>query len=336
MLAGIWENIYVGLVGGLAVSGLMWFSARFRDWHLRRKFPVAGQYVTQFEDELADGVKVVATAPATLNQRGHKISGATTLDGREWILSGDLSTSGYIHGVYSAADPIDKGIGNFFLRVRNDRSMDGLWSGFDSVNGIITSGRYVFTPLLQGVTVRPANPSDTLSILRIADDQLGSGYVDQKSVASVEGTDGFSLVAEVAGEVVGFAFCLRLDRDEAVAMTRQAPPRYLQYADVAGVIKTVAVAKPLQGRGVGTALAKAAIERFRAERIRVLFSVAWKTDSGINIAGVLEGRGFSRVAEIARYWRDESIDSSFECPECGEPPCECSAVIYSHVLSSRV
>lgn len=334
MLAGIWENVYVGLVGGLMVSGLMWVAARSRDWQLRRKFPVAGQYVTQFEDEDGEGRKVVATAPATLSQRGHKISGSTMLDGREWILSGDLSTNGYIHGIYYAADPIDKGIGNWFLRVRNDRRMDGLWSGFDSVNGIITSGRYLFTPLLRGFTIRTANAADTLSILRIADDQLGTGYVDHESVASVEGTCGFSLVAELDGEVVGFAFCLRLDRDEAAKMTRQSAPRYLRYADTVGVIKTVAVTKRLQGRGVGSALAQASIERFRAEGTRALFSIAWKTDSGINIAGVLEGQGFSQVAEIPGYWREDSLDSSFECPECGTPPCECAAVIYSHVLTA--
>lgn len=325
------ENILVGLIGGAVVSFVMWASRRYRDWRLTRKYPIAGTYVTQFEDE-ENGQSVVSTAPATIRQQGRKITGDTVMGNRKWVLSGSLSTDGYIHGVYSASDPIDKGIGNFFLRVSNDRSMDGLWSGYDSVNGKITSGRYRFQPMVTDVSVRDATSADNLAILKVADDQLGANYLSGSSLDAIHEGRGFALIAEVAGEVVGFSVCLRQTISEAEAMMKRPPPRYMQYAEHVGVLKTVAVDDRFQGRSLGSMLVEASIERFRIEGTSVIYTVAWKSAEGTNIEGIIQRMGFADIHEVPGYWEQESLDESFSCPVCVSPPCECSAVIAGLVL----
>jgi hypothetical protein len=120
-----WENVIIGLLGGFIVSVVFFLTRRIKEWLLQRKYPVAGEYISKYEDVI-NGQRMMVAAPATLKQRGHHIEGSTIMDGREWSLSGELSNTGYIHGVYSAADPLDQGVGNFFLRVSLDHHLDGL------------------------------------------------------------------------------------------------------------------------------------------------------------------------------------------------------------------
>lgn len=327
-----WENILVGLMGGFIVSGIFLIGRKANEWLIQRRFPVAGAYITKFEDE-EGGNKYMATAPATLEQHGRKITGTTIMGSREWILQGELSPSGYIHGVYFAKDPVDKGLGNFFLRIYNDRRMIGLWSGYDSVNDSITSGRYTFLPVRDTVTTRPGTAGDLLSVLRIADDQLGEGYVSEEFFIKADESDrSFIKVAEMDGRIVGFAIGLIWEPNEIRELVRVPIPRHLSLADQVGVVKTVAVSPAQHGHGIGTRLTDSCLAEFRSRGVRAVCSVAWKRGKQINLKGVLERQGFLPFAEVPDYWREESLEEDFECPECGAPPCRCSAVMYSQVL----
>lgn len=327
-----WENVTVGLLGGFIASGVLYAVRRFKELLLQRQYPIAGTYITKFEDE-ADGVEFAATAPATLNQRGRRIQGTTELDGRVWVLEGSLTESGYIHGVYHAQNPLDPGLGNFFLRIRNDRTLDGLWSGYDSVNESITSGRYLFYPVERGVMVRDYDDGDRLAVLRLTDEQLGEGYLDAATIGLIDAKDqAFIKIAEVNGRVAGFVLCLLQDQKAAGEMVRGPLPRHLRLAQQIGVLKTVAVSKDAQGRGLGTALVEACLAEFRSRGVQAVYSVAWKSQGKVNIQGVLERASFAPFAEVPDYWREESLALGYDCPSCGAPPCQCSAVMYSNVI----
>ena len=83
---------------------------------------------------------------------GEKIKGKTFLsDNRTWVIDGKLTTGGNLHGVYSAEDPMDQGIGTFFLKISPNKRMFGLWSEYDSVNSIVNSGKYSFIPTIRRV-----------------------------------------------------------------------------------------------------------------------------------------------------------------------------------------
>ena len=224
-------------------------------------------------------------------------------------------------------------LGNFFLRIYNNRQMTGLWSGYDSANDTITSGRYTFSPIRGTVTTRSGQSADLLPVLMIADDQLGEGYVSEEFFLKTDESDrSFIKVAEVDGKLVGFAIALVRDPDEIREMLRVSIPRHLSRADSIGVIKTIAVAPAQHGRGIGTRLAESCVEEFRRRGVRAVCSIAWKRGAKVNIRGVLERQGFLSFAEVPDYWREESMRDGFDCPECGTPPCQCSAVLYSQVL----
>ena len=52
-------------------------------------------------------------------------------DSRKWILEGQLSEEGHIHGIYYSEDAIDKRTGVFFLKIHSRRHMSGLRSSLD-------------------------------------------------------------------------------------------------------------------------------------------------------------------------------------------------------------
>lgn len=184
------------------------------------------------------------------------------------------------------------------------------------------------------VNIRDAASADELKILEVADRQLGVGYIDGAALGSLRNGQGFSLVAEAAGRVVGFTLCLRQDVPAAEAMMKCQPPKYMQDAETAGAIKTVAVDGDFQGRSVGSALVEASVHRFQSEGISGVYTVAWKSATGTNIGGIIRRLGFTEVAEVPGYWRHESLTEGFSCPACPEPPCGCSAVIAGLLLPS--
>jgi hypothetical protein len=104
-------------LGSLATF-LAGFAARkARDRRHRKKYPVAGRFVTEYEDQTAGGI-VIRKATTELKQRGRDVSGITVdiVGGRAWELKGTIETGGFLHGVYKAEDPHDSGQGTFFLK----------------------------------------------------------------------------------------------------------------------------------------------------------------------------------------------------------------------------
>lgn len=101
------------------------------------------------------------------------------------------------------------------------------------------------------VTVRPARPADHAAIRRINTDAFPTAAeADLVDQLRADGDVLIELLAELAGEPVGcIQFSpLRLDGDPPVSAAALAP---------------VAVAPPLQGRGVGAALIRAGVDACR-------------------------------------------------------------------------
>ena len=143
ILINVWDNLYPAIIGGV----LTWIYTKLKSYierkKVEKKFFYGNKYITKFED-LVNGEKVVSIAPAVLEQRGGKISGSTILGDRSWILNGHITKMGYLYGEYYAERESDGGFGNFFLEATDNGDLEGLWSGFDSRNNEICSGRYTF------------------------------------------------------------------------------------------------------------------------------------------------------------------------------------------------
>jgi ribosomal protein S18 acetylase RimI-like enzyme len=333
-LLGIaWENILVGLLGGLLVSFILYIVSFAKDKFLEKKYPIQGTYLTTFED-IENGKDVSTSALAILKQRGKKVRGKTFLsNNRTWIIDGELTDTGNLHGVYAADDPLDKGIGNFFLKIANDRCMHGLWSGYDSENNIITSGKYIFVPQLKGYSIVDAKREHITQIIAIADMDLGKGFLNYQEVMDriLDKNLFICKVALLNKTVLGFCLCRIVEQSEIceyLQVKYSDIPKYVKCADKIGVFKTIAVHIKYQRRGIGYTLTNAAYNELTKYDIQAICSIAWKNGDKINAHGVLSAIGLHQHNEIKSFWHEDSITNQYNCPACGPPPCKCSAVLY--------
>jgi ribosomal protein S18 acetylase RimI-like enzyme len=328
-----WENIVVGILGGVIVSVAFYLVSLIKNKVLERKYPIKGTYLTTFED-IENGKAVKTSALAELKQRGKKIKGKTFIgDDRTWILEGELTDTGNLHGVYFADDPLDKGVGNFFLKVANNKRMCGLWSGYDSENNIINSGKYSFIPVLSDYSVEDAEKEHITQIVAIGNKELGEGFLNYQEVMDMT-LDTNAYICKVAlskNKVLGFCLCKIVPQDDLCNYLRVSNadlPKYINCADKIGVIKTIAVCDSFQGRGIGYALTFAGYNELSKRDIQAICSIAWTNDGVTNAKGVLSAVGLRPHNEIKSFWGNDSLEHGYNCPACGAPPCECSAILY--------
>lgn len=338
ILSIVWENIIVGIFAAGIVGLFTIVQRKIKEKMLEKKYPVAGSYLTEFEDEVA-GETVVCTAPAYLTQKGKKIIGTTNMpnDNREWIVEGEISNAGHIHGIYFASDPHDKGIGNFFLFINHDRKMEGLWSGYDSVNKKITSGKYRFAPFLNHYSFVTMKEDNFPTVISISDEVLGKDYLTIDSLRKAIDDENHFAEAAVTdkNEIIGFYLGKIIDSHElqkSLHIPEEEFPNPLKYSNRIGLIQVVAVKSEYHNRGVGTALIEKCLSHFDRNKVTSMCTVGWRSLEGVNIEGIVKNQNFKRYKEFKDYWKEDSIKSGYICHDCGEPPCKCSAIIYLKFL----
>lgn len=299
---------------------------------------IAGEYITKYEDEQKEN-RVMITAPATLNQIGNKITGHTTNKNRKWLIEGEISSNGYIYGIYYADEPTDKGIGNFFLTIDNDHIMNGLWSGYDSVNKKITSGQYTFKPIYKNFYMIDLKEKHIPSVLEISDNELGKDYLSYSDIEKVLNDKNY--ICKIAidkdtNKVIAFGLCLIVSPDEVkkiIDWPDNKISRALKHSNEIGVLKTISVLKDFQGKGIGKLVTERCYNELIDREVNSICSIAWKNGNITNIGGILLDLGFNEYASINDYWKDDSINKNYNCPVCGKPPCRCIGVIYTKILN---
>ena len=173
-------------------------------------------------------------------------------------------------------------------------------------------------------------------IFRIADKQLGQDYVTHEllttCISEQNGYIGRTAIDNQTHRVLGFCISFSLESEDLpdlLNMDDDALPYPFNHANDLGVIKTIAIDKHFKGYGIGTSLIEDAIQSFSEINRHTIITIAWKSKHVTNLHGVLMKTGFNRSFEIPNYWYQSSIESGCHCSVCGEPPCVCSAVIYT-------
>lgn len=364
------ENIIIGAVAAGIVGLASYTRTEIKNKVIEKRFPVEGEYISTFEDE-KDGQKISRKAPVELNQSGNEITGTTYLPDaktKEWNIEGNIHRDHqYINGIYHASNPRDEGVGNFFLYLNSDGSMEGLWSGYDDVNDKINSGRYIFRPITDEFTINELRESDIPSVVNILEEQIGRDYISvelfKKSIEPdsnlftltatrepnsmwlnnpiinniLPNIHKFNQTSHTQIEtqntnIVGFCIGAAFDKTEFTNYLNipedDLPPAFNVSSKI-GVIRTVAVKDKFTQQGIGTKMVEECINRCVDEGATVLCSVGWKDGDQVNIGGIMEHFGFSREKKFDNYWHDESINREYHCTNCGEPPCTCSAVLFA-------
>lgn len=363
------ENILVGIAAALFVGLAVRAKNHLHNVYIERRYPISGEYLTTFEDEIdGEKTTVSAPAQIEQKGRKIIGTTIIPGEDRKWNLEGELHNNGYVNGIYFAPDPHDRGIGNFFLYVNHDGRMNGIWSGYDEINDKISSGRYTFVPTFDSYNVRSIKEKDIPAVIDLSEDGLGKDYlsVDTLEKSLDDESPYFALVAELetgfekerslaiklagkvldqtpdiqhdapqnadSAQIIGFSVGAIFDQEELdsyLNTSRDNLPLALQTAKKIGVLRTIAVDKQFQGRGVGTKLAEKRIQRFQKEGVTAFCAVGWEEDGNVNISGLMDYFGFKKELRIEDYWKEDSIENDYRCKSCGEPPCTCSAVIFT-------
>ena len=320
-----------GIIGTLFAGIVLIISKAIRRFYLNKKYPIKGNFITYYDD-ISDGQKCTLSAPATIRQKGLDINGKTTLElGKTWILEGKIS-DGYVYGVYYAESPHDKGLGNFFLEINATGDLDGIWSGYDHENKLITKGLYLFKRIPK-IQIQSITKSYYGNVLELSYRLLGKDYFP--AIPQSDKNKIVFLVAISSKKFIGFAYARITKKDDlnVILKNRQIDiPPDIKLADETGTLgflNTVCVNPDFQGRGVATILIKECLNNLVTLGAETLICIAWKSSAGVKIGGVLSKLGFREWITLDKFWAEESISQNFSCPVCGNPPCNCSAVIYS-------
>ncbi|HEX2855732.1 MAG TPA: GNAT family N-acetyltransferase [Opitutaceae bacterium] len=312
---------------------------RYQNWSISRRYPVGGDYITYYEDERR-GAMQWRKATLRLTQRGFDFTAATRNldDGREWTLEGKILPNGYLSGTYGHLDPNDPSKGSFFLEP--DLSSSGLyqghWSGYDSINRKITSGKYTWRKI-QRVVVRKLTPSDSRyvdEIVAIFSDALGDRFITREKVKEFIAQNGGTrcLLGGFMGKKLVAVRTVSLLNDREVADFIQqsaVPARSVLFKNHrVGMLSSAAVRKEFRRRGIGTQMVDAGLQLLRDRGCTMCVSISWESGSIESSKQVLEASGFELVSTVPNHWQQDSVDRGYECPNCGGPPCTCAASFY--------
>jgi DNA primase (bacterial type) len=247
-----------------------------------------------------------------------------------------ITKLGHLHGLYYAYNPYDKGIGNFFLYINANKTMEGMWGGYDSSNKKISFGRYTFRPKFTDYEIVTPTEQAIPAIIAIADEQLGKNYLTierlKESISNQSGNHYCFIAVTKNKEIIGFCLNSALTNAEYkqdLLIPADEIPTAIKYADQIGLMRTIAVKRQFHKFGIGTALTEKAIAVFQERHIPVICCLAWRSSKGINTAGILKVLNFQAVKELSDYWKEDSIEKQYKCSVCGDPPCRCSAVMYA-------
>lgn len=296
------------------------------------RFKIGGEYMSYYED-VEDGRVVMRRAPVVLRNfcglvTGHTWFGTT----QAWSIRARMYGKKRLAGTYFAKSSLDDGIGTFFLNVVDANTLEGFWSGYDNANNTITTGKYVFKRRFKNYSIRHATVSDLPGVIKIADEQLGEGYLTkeilEKTLDKKYSDEMLVAVHNSTGAVIAFSLYRYINQSEAQNIGRGYEFRDMMFSSEIGYVATVATKESFRNYGIGTALVERCISNMRADGINCFISTAWKHAGIINIGSVLENLGFTRELEIPKYWYESSLREGYSCPQCGNP-CYCSCVIYT-------
>jgi GNAT superfamily N-acetyltransferase len=322
-----------GLIGGLIVGVFTILYGLIKNEMQKRKFPVAGEYLTYYED-IVNRKKILVSAKSTLKQKGHKITGTTWIDNNQsWTLDGRILGTGHIAGVYSADSLHDDGVGAFYLKITPNNDLEGIWSGYDNVNKKTSSGRYIFKKI-ENISIVPAKSIHIAKILDLATDLFGYGYVEDIE-SYIRDTEAFVYVAMYEDKIIGFASGKLCEKKSLLDLIHTnnhhfLSPDILHSSDRGnlGLIKTVGIEKTFQGRGYGTILLLEIEKALKNIGINTLIVSAWVDKDTTNIGGVLKQNQYNEMFYDNSYWKEDCEKNKFFCPSKTGNTCQCGARFY--------
>lgn len=179
------------------------------------------------------------------------------------------------------------------------------------------------------VTIHPITQTDFPFITQIANSQLGVGYIQEEELQSyLNSKTKFGFVAKAENRVVGFSLIGITTLEELDLLTEKEwfIEKLSAFQPIAS-IKQMAVKTAFQRKGIAKLLMEENSKVFEG-KVKSLLGIAWERDGEVAAKKMLESVGMKALKKMENYWAAESVAQNYACPQCGEPPCTCSAVVF--------
>ncbi|WP_436928139.1 GNAT family N-acetyltransferase [Halosimplex amylolyticum] len=179
-------------------------------------------------------------------------------------------------------------------------------------------------------TVRPAEAADGPAVHDLWADSFGppggeaSRWLD---LALADGPTQCWVVADTAGDPVGFLFSAEVDRRFLQSYLRGHPVVDSLPTRVA-IIHMLGVSPAWRSTGVATALVRRSMD-WASERVAVMLVALWRRDDHVDSSGLSTKLGFTHVGTAEEFYDDRVY-----CPDCGAS-CSCPATIHVKSLDDE-
>jgi ribosomal protein S18 acetylase RimI-like enzyme len=187
------------------------------------------------------------------------------------------------------------------------------------------------------VTIETATQNHIREIIELTNHELGIDFITYDQIISfIQNTD--TNICKIAinddDKIVGFMIGYIINYNQFVSEFKnhlnKLPIEFSNSNNVYGCIKTIAVNADFQGQGIGSLLCTDCVDELKKKGASLLYGTAWKINEKINSEKMLNRFGLRALCSIPYFWKDESILNQYECPQCGKPPCNCTAVIFGN------
>ena len=168
----------------------------------------------------------------------------------------------------------------------------------------------------------------------MCNDELGVDYITKRFLfESISNNNQIVRVANTKKkEVIGFSIATIYSEKELYKYLSDKRCDKLILPDLTnkkiGITKIVVIKNQFKKMGIGIDLLNDSLKLIEEKKVAIMLGFAWKSKKGVNAKRILERNGFHQLIEVKKFWFDESLKENYSCPDCGNPPCVCSAIIF--------
>lgn len=336
------QDLINGITATLIISFFTYMIRIINNRIKMQKCLIEGTYVAHYED-IVESNKRTVSGSVTIKQKGLNITGShIDIDNRQWLLKGTIYDKIHCSGIYSSTTETDSSNGSFYFKINRDKNaLEGFWSGFDSVNNIISSGKYDLSKET-AIEIKMIEKKDIDEILNFSQDLFGEGYITNID-SYMDSRNSISLVAIdiIKNKIVGYSLSQKCSQSSLAEIIKETKiqDHDLKRADnnnTLGIIKTIAVKPEYQGKGIGRKLivqSEAGLEKLDVSTIII---PAWRYGDNVNIANTLLSLNYKQFKSNNSHWKSECERNLFSCPKKTKNRCVCGVDFYKKSLQSHL
>lgn len=95
-----------------------------------------------------------------------------------------------------------------------------------------------------------------------------------------------------------------------------------------GSMSIMGIHESYQGKGLGQKLSQKRLEWLKSHNCNLVVGISWVSGLAHTSNRVFEKTGFTAYNKLDGFFREWSEKRNLICPVCGNPPCNCPAILY--------